>query len=92
VARVEIAPEVVEDFERILDHLDTCQVEHPERRIDEIIAALSSPFASSALPLLGVATGCTDRVHGFPSLAIEQLEDRLHFPLQPVWSTVAHLP
>ncbi len=40
MTRIEIAPEVAEDFERILDHLATCQVEHPEQRIGEIVGAL----------------------------------------------------
>ncbi|MCM8612015.1 type II toxin-antitoxin system RelE/ParE family toxin [Accumulibacter sp.] len=50
MARLEIAPEVVEDFERIVDHLASCQVEHPERRIDEIIAALD---VLQSNPLIG---------------------------------------
>ncbi|SBT07668.1 conserved hypothetical protein [Candidatus Accumulibacter aalborgensis] len=50
MVRIEIAPEVVEDFERILDHLATYQVEHPERRIDEIIAALD---VLESNPLIG---------------------------------------
>lgn len=41
MARVELAPEVAEDFDRILDHLSTYQVQNPERRIGEIIAALN---------------------------------------------------
>jgi toxin ParE1/3/4 len=40
VTRIELAPEVAEDFERILEHLAEYQVEHPERRIGEIIGAL----------------------------------------------------
>jgi len=40
VTRIELAPEVAEDFERILEHLATHQIEHPERRIAEIIGAL----------------------------------------------------
>lgn len=40
MTRVELAPEVAEDFERILEHLASHQVEHPERRIGEIIGAL----------------------------------------------------
>lgn len=39
MSRIELAPEVAEDFERILDHLATHQVEHPELRIREIIEA-----------------------------------------------------
>jgi toxin ParE1/3/4 len=40
VTRIEIAPEVAEDFERILEHLATYQVDHFEQRIAEIIGAL----------------------------------------------------
>ena len=37
---IELAPEVAEDFDRILDHLTNHQVEDPGQRIGEIIAAL----------------------------------------------------
>lgn len=37
---VELAPEVAEDFDRILDHLASHEVEDPGQRICEIIAAL----------------------------------------------------
>ncbi len=40
MSRIELAPEVGGDFERILDHLARYQVENPELRIREIIAAL----------------------------------------------------
>jgi len=40
VSRVELAPEVREDFDRILDHLDQYQVENPAARIHEIVAAI----------------------------------------------------
>lgn len=39
MSRIELAPEVMDDFERILDHLARYQVEQPELRIREIIAA-----------------------------------------------------
>lgn len=39
MTHVELAPEVAEDFERILDHLDCHQAAHPEACIREIIAA-----------------------------------------------------
>lgn len=39
MTRIELAPEVTEDFERIPDHLDRHQAAHPEVRIREIIAA-----------------------------------------------------
>lgn len=40
VARIELAPEVLEDFDRILDPLANYQVENPEHRIAGIISAL----------------------------------------------------
>lgn len=40
MSRVELAPEVADDFERILDHLARYEVENPTHRIREIIAAL----------------------------------------------------
>lgn len=40
MSRIELAPELGEDFDRILDHLAQYQVENPELRIREIINAL----------------------------------------------------
>jgi toxin ParE1/3/4 len=40
MARIELSPEVAEDFDRILDHLATHQIENPGQRIGEIITAL----------------------------------------------------
>ena len=40
MTRIELAPQVVEDFDRILDHLLTHQVEKGDARVDEIIVAL----------------------------------------------------
>jgi plasmid stabilization system protein ParE len=40
MSAIELAEEVGEDFERILDHLATHQVEHSEQRLREIIQAL----------------------------------------------------
>jgi plasmid stabilization system protein ParE len=40
VTAIELAPEVAEDFERILDHLDRFEANDPAGRIREIIAAL----------------------------------------------------
>jgi plasmid stabilization system protein ParE len=37
---IELAPEVGEDFQRILDHLYEFVVEKPEQRIEEIIEAI----------------------------------------------------
>jgi plasmid stabilization system protein ParE len=41
MTRIELAPEVADDFERILDHLAQYQVEQPELRIREIIEAFN---------------------------------------------------
>ena len=40
MASIELAPEIGEDFQRILDHLLECQVENPGQRIEEIIEAI----------------------------------------------------
>jgi len=40
VSRIELAPEIAEDFERILEHLASHEAENPGLRIGEIIAAL----------------------------------------------------
>lgn len=63
VAWIELAPEVAEDFERILDHLTTYQVEDHGRRIGEIIAALD---VLEHNPLIGrpVANGKRELVIG----------------------------
>jgi plasmid stabilization system protein ParE len=39
MARIEFAPEVADDFDRILDHVATHEVEHAASRIAAIIAA-----------------------------------------------------
>jgi toxin ParE1/3/4 len=41
MSRIELAPEVGDDFDRILDHLAQYQVENPVLRLREIIEALS---------------------------------------------------
>jgi plasmid stabilization system protein ParE len=41
VSRVEIAPEVGDDFDRIFDHLAEQNLEHAAARIGEIIQALN---------------------------------------------------
>jgi plasmid stabilization system protein ParE len=41
MTRIELAPEVGDDFERILDHLAQYQVENPALRIREIIEAFN---------------------------------------------------
>ena len=40
MARIELAPEIAEDFERILEHLATHEVSDARRRLEEILAAL----------------------------------------------------
>lgn len=66
MARIELAPEVAEDFERILDHLATHQVENPGQRIGEIIIALD---VLEQNPLIGrpVANGKRELVIGHGS-------------------------
>jgi len=41
MSRIELAPEVVDDFERILDHLAQFQVENSALRVREIIEAFN---------------------------------------------------
>lgn len=41
VSRIELAPEVGDDFDRILDHLAQYQVENPGLRIREIVEAIN---------------------------------------------------
>lgn len=72
MTRIEIAPEVAEDFDRILEHLVTYQVEHPERRIGEIVGALD---VLESNPLIGrpAANGKREliigrRSHGYLAL------------------------
>ena len=50
MARIELAPEVVEDFNRTFEHLATYGVDNPELRIAEIIGALD---ALELNPLIG---------------------------------------
>ena len=40
MARIELAPEIAEDFERILEHLAMHEVSDAPRRLEEILAAL----------------------------------------------------
>ncbi|MBK9349766.1 MAG: type II toxin-antitoxin system RelE/ParE family toxin [Sulfuritalea sp.] len=63
MSRIELAPEISEDFERILDHLARHQVEQPEARIREIIEALD---VLEHNPLIGrpVAKGKRELVIG----------------------------
>jgi len=50
LARIELAVEVADDFDRILDHLAKYEVEDPPDRIREVIEAISV-LASN--PLIG---------------------------------------
>lgn len=54
MARIELAPEVGEDFERILDHLDRYRVENPSARIHEIVEAIG---VLETNPLIGRPVG-----------------------------------
>lgn len=40
MARIELAPEIGEDLDRILEHLRSQEITNASRRLDEIIAAL----------------------------------------------------
>ena len=50
MSRIELAPELVEDFDRIFDHLTSYEVEQPGQRIGEIVAA---PEILAHNPLIG---------------------------------------
>lgn len=40
MARIELAPEVLDDFDRIFDHLSEFEVDHIPQRIGEIVDAV----------------------------------------------------
>lgn len=63
MTRIELAPEVADDFDRILEHLETYLVENPGQRTGEIIAALD---VLEQNPLIGrpVANGKRELVIG----------------------------
>ena len=42
MSRVELAPELGDDIDRILDHLAKHEVADPERRLDEIMEAINA--------------------------------------------------
>lgn len=50
MTRIELAPELYDDFERILQHLERFEVEHAVDRVREIIAAVA---VLEANPLIG---------------------------------------
>ena len=53
MSRVEFAPEVTQDFDRILEHLVTYDVQNAAARIQDIIAAIA---ALERNPLIGRPT------------------------------------
>lgn len=63
MSRIELAPDVADDFDRILEHLATYQVENPGQRSGEIITALD---VLEQNPLIGrpVANGKRELVSG----------------------------
>jgi plasmid stabilization system protein ParE len=72
MARVELAPEIVEDFDRILAHLDQHAAADAAARINEIVLAID---VLSHNPLIGrpVAGGKRElvigrKVHGYVAL------------------------
>lgn len=72
MSRVELAPAVVDDFDRILDHLAQHEVEFPELRIGEIVGALDILALN---PLIGRPTASSlrelvigRRAHGYVAL------------------------
>lgn len=58
MARLELAPEVGEDFDRIIDHLAQYQVEDPGARIREIIEAINVLEHS---PMIGCPANNNDK-------------------------------
>jgi len=54
VSQIELAPEVADDFERILEHLLQHEVAHAEVRVDELIKAIS---VLESNPLIGRLAG-----------------------------------
>lgn len=72
MSRVELAPEVADDFDRILDHLVQHEVELPGQRIGEIVSALDILTLN---PLIGRPTASSlrelvigRRAHGYIAL------------------------
>lgn len=72
MTRIEVAPDVGIDFDRILDHLAQYQVENPASRIQEIIEAFN---VLEYNPLIGRPTNNDKRgliigrrLHGYVAL------------------------
>lgn len=58
MSRIELAPEVAEDFDRILDHLAEHEIEDTAARIQDIIAAID---VLERNPLIGRPTAGDNR-------------------------------
>lgn len=58
MSRIELAPEIVEDFERILNHLAEYEVQDAASRLQDIIAALD---VLERNPLIGRPTDGENR-------------------------------
>lgn len=80
MARIELAPEIQNDFDRILDHLAEHEVEDAPGRIREIIQAID---VLQSNPLIGRSVGTEmrelvigRRAHGYVALYryVEQLD------------------
>lgn len=54
MARIELAPEVAEDSERILEHFERYRVDNPAARIHEIVEAIG---VLESNPLIGRPAG-----------------------------------
>ena len=52
MARIELAPEILDDFDRILDHLEEFGVEDASERISEILQAAREAGDAAELVLL----------------------------------------
>jgi plasmid stabilization system protein ParE len=72
MSAIELAPEVADDFLRILEHLGRFQAPDPEQRIREIIDAID---VLESNPLIGRPTGADRhelvigrRAHGYVAL------------------------
>jgi toxin ParE1/3/4 len=58
MSRIEFAPEVADDFDRILDHLAKHEVQDARSRIEDIIAAIDTLERN---PMIGRRAGPADR-------------------------------
>ena len=72
MARVELAPEVADDFDRILEHLSKYHVEDASSRVQDIIAAISvlerNPFIGRPVELGKRELVIGNRSHGYVAL------------------------